>query len=97
MGYPSTYEYRQMRLKHIRDTRFGGSNQDMAAAVNLKKTHLSAYISGRSRVGDRVARGIEKALGIKNNELDQPIFNGTTYEVLLEIKGIVDSEMKNIA
>lgn len=103
MGYPSTYEYRQMRLKHIRDTRFEGSNQDMAAAVNLKKTHLSAYISGRSRVGDKVARGIEKALGIKNNELDQPIFNGRTYEALLdyeallEIKSIVDSKFNNIA
>ncbi len=90
MGYPSAYEYRQMRLEQIRDERFRGSNVEMASAANIKPTHLSAYISGRSRIGDKVARSIEKALGIKKNELDQPIFNGATYELLLEIKGIVD-------
>ncbi|EGQ8030306.1 helix-turn-helix transcriptional regulator [Vibrio parahaemolyticus] len=90
MAYPSTYEYRMMRLEYIRKEMFNGNNREMAEAIGLKETHLSSYISGRARVGAKVARNIEKKLKIRENELDQPIFNGTTYEALLEIKRIVD-------
>ncbi|HIF9075749.1 TPA: helix-turn-helix domain-containing protein [Photobacterium damselae] len=90
MGFPSTYEYRRQRLELLRDTNFGGSNTDMAAALKKPATHISAYISGRTKIGPKVAREIEVAFNLKTNELDQPIDNGVTYEALLKIKAIID-------
>lgn len=89
-GLMDIHDFRRLRLKQILAERFNGSSVRLAEAALLSPSYLSRMLapadSPHSRnIGERMARGLEAALGLPEGVLDLPIYD---HKVELTQEGV---------
>ncbi|EGR2972754.1 helix-turn-helix transcriptional regulator [Vibrio parahaemolyticus] len=83
MKFLSVYEARQRRL--IREKDKFKTTKEMAEKIDIDSSLLSRYIKGRAKIGDDMARKIEKTLGMNEFEMDQQLIVNDIESMLKEI------------
>jgi transcriptional regulator with XRE-family HTH domain len=64
-------EARLRRLNQLIDTKFDGKQSKFAIAVEREPNYISRILSGKKRLGEDLARDIEKRLGLPKLWLDE--------------------------
>lgn len=63
---------RKERTQELVDTQYGGVARRLAEKIDKSESFLRNLINGRKGMGEKVARDIEKALGLYSGYLDTP-------------------------
>ncbi len=73
---------RQLLLRELIASRFGGSQKDFAAAVGRSPAQINQWLTGHRKIGDAGARNIEIKLGLAAGYFDRKISYAKTGNIL---------------
>ncbi len=94
MKFISVYEARRQRLNKARD-RFK-TIKEMADKLKVDSSSMSKYINGSKKIGDDKAREFEKALGLREFEMDQQLIVEDLQEAIRKMASTVGIESLNV-
>lgn len=67
----TSVDIREIRRGNLLDLLGDGKHIEFAERIDLSASHFSQILSGRNKIGDKLARKIEERLGIKPYALDE--------------------------
>ena len=86
---------RRLKLQHLIDTAFGGSQASFIAKTDINQGELSGLLRNKS-FGEKKARKIEQQAGVNSGYLDSPIGEGALDQNKAELLAIYDKLPANL-
>lgn len=86
---------RRLKLQHLIDTAFGGSQASFIAKTDINQGELSGLLRNKS-FGEKKARKIEQQVGVNSGYLDSPIGEGSLDLDKAELIAIYDKLPANL-
>lgn len=86
---------RRLKLQHLIDTAFGGSQASFIAKTDINQGELSGLLRSKS-FGEKKARKIEQQVGIDSGYLDSLIGEGSIDLNKAELMSIYDKLPSNL-
>lgn len=86
---------RRLKLQHLIDTAFGGSQASFIAKTDINQGELSGLLRNKS-FGEKKARKIEQQAGVNSGYLDSPIGEGSLDQNKAELLAIYDKLPTNL-